>query len=138
MRALEEQETARQAALLGLPSPKTESAPPANVITIDDFSKVDMRVGLVLKAERVKGADKLLHMQIDIGEPEPRSIVAGIAEAYTPEEMVNRKVAIVANLQARKLRGLVSDGMILAASPEGAKPVLVSFASDVPVGTRLR
>jgi methionyl-tRNA synthetase len=97
-----------------------------------------MKVGLVLSAERVKGADKLLHMQVDIGEAEPRSIVAGIAEAYTPEEMTGRKVVIVANLQPRKLRGLISNGMVLAASPEGGKPVLVSVTGDVAPGTKLR
>jgi methionyl-tRNA synthetase len=138
MRALEEEETARQAALVGQPAPKTEAAPGSSTITIDEFARVDMRVGLVRSAERVKGADKLLHMQIDIGEAEPRSIVAGIAEAYSPEEMVGRRVAIVANLQPRKLRGLTSNGMILAATPEGGKPVLVSVASDVPPGTKLR
>ncbi len=138
MRALEVEEMARQAALVGKPVPKQEAAMATGVITIDDFARVEMRVGLVLKAERVKGADKLLHMQIDIGEPRPRSIVAGIAEAYAPEDLLGRKVAIVSNLQPRKLRGLVSDGMILAASPEGGLPVLVTFASDVPVGTRLR
>jgi hypothetical protein len=89
-------------------------------------------------AERVKGADQRLHLQVDIGEAEPRSIVAGIAEAYTPEEMTGRKVVIVANLKPRKLRGLVSNGMILAASPEGGKPVLVSVAGGVAPGTKLR
>jgi methionyl-tRNA synthetase len=107
-------------------------------ITIDDFAKVEMRVGLVLSAERVKGADKLLHMHIDIGEASPRSIVAGIAEAYAPEQMVGRKVAIVANLQPRKLRGIESNGMIVAASLEGGKPVLAGFLEDVPVGARLK
>jgi methionyl-tRNA synthetase len=138
MRALEEEETARQAALMGKTVPKAEPEPAAGAISIDEFAKVEMRVGLVLQAERVKGADKLLHMQVDIGEPEPRSIVAGIAEAYTPEEMLGRKVIIVSNLQPRKLRGLVSNGMILAATPEGGKPVLAGVASDVPPGTRLR
>ena len=138
MRALEEAETARQAALVGKSVPKTEAAPAAGLITIDEFAKVEMRVGLVRSAERVKGADKLLHMQIDIGEPEPRSIVAGIAEAYSPEEMVGRKVVIVANLQPRKLRGLTSNGMILAATAEGGRPVLVTVVSDVPPGTKLK
>ncbi len=138
MRALEVEETGRQAALMGKTAPKAEAAAGDGKISIDEFAKVEMRVGLVLSAERVKGADKLLHMQVDVGEPEPRSIVAGIAEAYTPEEMTARKVVIVANLQPRKLRGLTSNGMILAASPEGGKPVLVAIAGDVPVGTKLR
>ena len=137
MRALDEEEAARQAALLGKAGPKPDPAA-GGAISIDEFAKVVMKVGLVLSAERVKGADKLLHMQVDIGEAEPRSIVAGIAEAYTPEEMTGRKVVIVANLQPRKLRGLVSNGMILAASPEGGKPVLVGVADDVAPGTKLR
>jgi methionyl-tRNA synthetase len=138
MRALEEEETARQAALVGKPVLKAEAASESNLISIDEFAKVEMRVGLVRSAERVKGADKLLHMQIDIGEPEPRSIVAGIAEAYTAEDMVGRKVVIVANLQPRKLRGLVSNGMILAATAEGGRPVLVTVVADVPPGTKLK
>jgi methionyl-tRNA synthetase len=73
-----------------------------------------------------------------IGEPEPRSIVAGIALAYTPEQMVGRKVAIVANLAPRKLRGVESNGMILAASLEGGPPVLAGFLEEVPVGARLK
>mgnify|MGYP001269052854 CR=1 FL=1 len=77
-------------------------------------------------------------MQIDVGEAEPRSIVAGIAEAYTPEDMVGRRVVIVANLQPRKLRGLTSNGMILAATAEGGKPVLITVVVDVPPGTRLK
>jgi methionyl-tRNA synthetase len=92
----------------------------------------------VLSAERVKGSDKLLYMKVDIGEPEPRTIVAGIAEAYEPEPMVGRKVVIVANLQPRKLRGIESQGMIVAASVEGGKPVLAGFLEDIPVGARLK
>jgi methionyl-tRNA synthetase len=107
-------------------------------IAIDDFAKVELRVGQVVSAERVQGADKLLHMQVDIGEPAPRVIVAGIAEAYTPEQMLGRKVVIVANLQPRKLRGIESNGMIVAASLEGGKPTLAGFLEDVPVGARLK
>jgi methionyl-tRNA synthetase len=107
-------------------------------ISIDDFAKVDMRVGLILSAERVKGSDKLMLMNVDIGEPEPRTLVAGIAEAYTPVELINRKVVIVANLQPRKLKGIESNGMIVAASVEGGKPVLAGFHEDIPVGARLK
>jgi methionyl-tRNA synthetase len=138
MQQLEKEETARQAALLG----KKEAAPPpaplADPISIEDFAKVDMRVGLVLSAELVQGADKLLHLQVDIGEAQPRSLVAGIATAYKPEQLVGRKVVMVANLQPRKLRGIESNGMIVAASIEGDRPVLVGFLEDVPVGTRLK
>jgi len=106
-------------------------------ISIDDFAKVDMRVGQVKVAEKVKGADKLLRLEVDLGT-EVRQVVAGIAEAYAPETLVGRKVVIVANLAPRKLRGLESNGMIVAASIEGGKPVLASFLEDVPVGTRLK
>ena len=89
-------------------------------------------------AAAVKNSDKLLHLSVDIGEPEPRSIVAGIALAYKPEALVGRKVVIVANLAPRKLRGIESQGMIVAASRDGDIPVLASFLEDVPVGARLK
>ncbi len=142
MRALEEEESARQAKLLGKPAPSKEPAagvlPPSPKIDIEDFGKVDLRVGQVISAERVKGADKLLHLKVDIGEPEPRTIVAGIAMVYQPEAMVGRKVVIVANLHPRKLRGIESNGMIVAASLEGGQPILAGFLEDVPVGARLK
>ena len=106
-------------------------------ITIDDFSKIELRVGLVKVAERVKNADKLLRLEVDIGT-EVRQILAGIAEAYEPETLVGRKVVIVANLAPRKMRGLESNGMIVAASLEGGKPVLAGFLEDVPIGARLK
>lgn len=136
MRALEEKVTAEQAALMGkkVEQPVEQAAK----IPIDDFAKVDMRVGLVLSAERVKNSDKLMLMKVDIGESEPRTIVAGIAEAYTPSELVNRKVVIVVNLQPRKLKGIESNGMIVAASAGDGKPVLAGFHEDIPVGARLR
>jgi len=136
MRGLEAQELERQNALLGRST--TTASAPGPQITIDDFAKVDLRVGQVLSAERVKGADKLLHLKVDLAEAEPRSIVAGIAETYTPEQLIGRKVVIVANLAPRKLRGLTSNGMIVAASVEGGKPVLASFLEDIPVGARLK
>ena len=140
MSELEEQVVKEQAALMGKrPEPAAAApAPTDGQISIDDFARVDLRVGLVKSAERVKRADKLLHMMVDIGEPEPRSIVAGIAQAYTPEQMVGRKVVIVANLQPRKLRGIESNGMIVAASLENGAPVLAGFLEDVPVGARLK
>ena len=110
---------------------------PEGKISIDDFAKVELRVAQVKTAERVKGADKLLRLEVDLGT-EVRQLVAGIAEAYEPETLIGRKVVIVANLAPRKLRGLESNGMIVAASPEGGKPVLASFLEDVPVGTRLK
>ena len=106
-------------------------------ITIDDFLKVEMRVGEIKVAEKVKGADKLLRMEVDIGS-EVRQVVAGIAKAYDPEKLVGRKVVIVANLQPRKLRGLESNGMIVAASLDDDLPVLAGFLEDVPVGAKLK
>jgi methionyl-tRNA synthetase len=144
MRALETEVAAQQAALLGKktgesPVPPVPPSPaPDSRIGIEDFAKVDLRVGAVLSAEPVKGADKLLHLKVDIGEAEPRTIVAGIAEAYSPEQMLGRKVVIVANLQPRKLRGITSNGMIVAASLEGGKPILAGFLEDAPVGARLK
>ncbi len=132
---------ATQAVAPGVPASAGTSTPAANVpdgkITIDDFAKVELRVGQVKVAERVKNADKLLRLEVDLGS-EVRQVVAGIAEAYAPETLIGRKVVIVANLAPRKLRGLESNGMIVAASPEGGKAVLASFLEDVPVGTRLK
>jgi methionyl-tRNA synthetase len=118
-------------------APKPAAAIPDGKISIDDFAKVEMRVAQVKTAERVKGADKLLRIEVDLGT-EVRQLVAGIAEAYEPESLIGRKVIIVANLAPRKLRGLESNGMIVAASPEGGKPVLAGFLEDVPLGTRLK
>src|SRR4029077_1441427 len=116
---------------------KTPAAVPDGKIGIEDFVKVELRVGVVKVAEKVKNADKLLRMEVDIGT-EMRQIVAGIAGAYAPETLVGRKVVIVANLAPRKLRGLESNGMIVAASLEGGQPVLAGFLEDVPVGARLK
>jgi methionyl-tRNA synthetase len=112
-------------------------APGVVKIGIEDFAKVEMRVGLVKSAEKVAGADKLLKLMVDVGD-EVRQIVAGIATAYQPEELVGRKVVVVANLAPRKLRGVESNGMLLAASTAEGKPVLCTFAEEVPVGARLK
>jgi len=139
VRELEAKVSAEQAVLLGkTPTPSSQPPTAGPQITIDDFAKVELRVGQVISAERVKGADKLLHLKVDLAEAEPRSIVAGIAEAYAPEALIGRKVVIVANLAPRKLRGLTSNGMIVAASIEGGKPVLAGFLEDIPVGARLK
>src|SRR6476661_5354045 len=125
------------AAPANVTAPKPAATVPDGKISIEDFAKVELRVGQVKVAEKVKGADKLLRLEVDLGT-EVRQVVAGIAEAYAPETLVGRKVVIVVNLAPRKLRGLESNGMIVAASPEGGKPVLASFLEDVPVGTRLK
>jgi methionyl-tRNA synthetase len=109
----------------------------AEHITIDDFAKVELRVAQVLVAERIPKADKLLRLEVDLGY-EKRQILAGIAQFYEPEKLVGRKIVIVANLAPRRMRGLESNGMLLAASlPDGA-PVLAGFLEDVPLGARLK
>jgi len=133
---LEAAEKERQAALLG--KAKVPIQPIAETIGIDDFGKVDLRVGMVKSAEAVKNADKLLHLKIDIGEAQPRTIVAGIAKAYKPEDLIGRKVVIVANLAPRKLKGIESQGMIVAASLEGGSPVLAGFLENIEIGARLK
>ena len=115
------------------------AAPAAEKISIDDFTKVEMRVGQIKTAERIVGADKLLKLTVDIGT-EIRQICAGIAQFYEPEKLIGRKVAVVVNLAPRKLRGVESNGMIIAASvgPDG-RPVLAGFPDeDVEVGARLK
>ena len=136
MRQLEAEVTAAQQVLMGKPPEPAPEGPPK--IAIDDFLKVDLRVGLVLTAEAVKGSTKLMHMTVDLGEGQPRTIVAGIAEAYGPKDLVGRKVVIVANLQPRKLKGIESNGMIVAASVNDGKPVLAGFHEDIPAGARLK
>ena len=119
------------------PLNKAAATTPDGRITIDDFAKVELRVAQVKVAEPVKGADKLLRLEVDLGT-ETRQILAGIAETYAPEALIGRKIVIVANLAPRKLRGLESNGMLLAASLEGGKPVLAGFLEDVPLGARLK
>ena len=124
------------AAPAGAPAP----APPASdgKITIEDFMKVEMRVGEIKSAERIPGADKILKLMVDVGT-EVRQIVAGIAQFYEPEKLVGRRVVVVVNLAPRKLRGVESNGMVIAATvgPEG-RPVLAGFHEDAPVGSRLK
>ncbi|HYL99877.1 MAG TPA: methionine--tRNA ligase [Blastocatellia bacterium] len=113
--------------------------PLAATIGIEDFVRVDLRVATVLEAERVPKADKLLRLIVDAGEGQPRQILAGIAMYYTPEQMIGKKIVVVANLAPRKLRGFESNGMLLAASiGEEGRPVLATFAEDVPNGARLK
>src|SRR5579859_5839347 len=107
-------------------------------IGIEDFAKVEMRVGQIKTAERIVGADKLLKLTVDIGS-EVRQICAGIAQFYEPEALVGRKVVVVVNLAPRKLRGVESNGMIVAASVgQEGRPVLAAFTEDVEVGARLK
>jgi methionyl-tRNA synthetase len=107
-------------------------------IAFDDFSKIDLRVGVVLRAERIKRKDKLLSLAIDTGDGEPRSLVAGIAQSYAPEELVGRRVVVLCNLAARKFgKGLVSEGMVLAADAgDGVK--LLTVDGELSPGAQIR
>ena len=121
------------------PSTEQPTANDEQFITIDDFLKVDLRVGEVKVAERVPKADKLLRLEVDLGEDKPRQLLAGLAEYYEPEKLIGRKVVVVANLKPRKMRGLESQGMVCAASlNEEDTPALAAFLEDVKVGARLK
>ena len=119
------------------PSPPQPAPAGADKITIDDFMKVDLRVAKVLAAEKVPNSRKLVKLSIDAGT-EQRTLVAGIAEAYEPEQLVGRTIVMVFNLKPAKLMGIESNGMVLAASPDGGKPTLVSFDQEIAPGTRVR
>jgi methionyl-tRNA synthetase len=105
-------------------------------ISIEDFAKVQLRVGQILEAEKIEGSRKLLKLKVDIGS-EVRQLVAGIAEAYDPASLLNKKVVVVANLKPARLMGVESNGMIVAASVDG-RPVLATFSEEVPNGALLK
>jgi methionyl-tRNA synthetase len=148
-----ESENAKPPDTLSESSPPAPASPPTNLqipltapvpsadspkISIEDFAKVEMRTGEIKTAEAIPGAKKLLKLTVDIGT-EVRQVCAGIAEFYAPEKLIGMKVVLVTNLQPRKLRGVESNGMIVAASiGEEGRPVLVTFGEDVPNGARLR
>ena len=107
-------------------------------VRIDDFVKIDLRVAQIIVAERIPKADKLLRLEVDLGY-EKRQILSGIAEWYTPEELLGRRIVVIANLAPRKMRGLESHGMLLAASHgENGKPILATFGEDIALGSRLK
>jgi len=118
-------------------TPNTQSSQPPeeSKISIDEFAKIRMKVGQVLEAEKIQNSRKLMKLKVDIGN-EVRQVVAGIAEAYEAETLLNKKVVIVANLKPAKLMGYESNGMVVAASVEG-RPVLVTVGEDVPNGALL-
>ena len=113
-------------------------------ITIDDFKKADLRVGKILSAERVEGSEKLIKLSVDIGEKNetgetaPRQIVAGIGKAYEPESLVGMRIIVVANLEYRKLMGLESQGMLLAATTEEGLPVILTTEKEVSSGAKIQ
>jgi methionyl-tRNA synthetase len=120
------------------PAGAKDAEPAPGVITYDDFSKLDLRVGLVKTCEKVPKKDKLLRLTVDVGEPEPRTIVAGLALTFQPEALVGRRVVVVANLAPRDFGGkLVSHGMLLATGPSEALH-LATIGDDVAPGSRLK
>jgi methionyl-tRNA synthetase len=120
------------AAAVPAPAPVSE----AGIVTIDDFGKVKLRVAEVLACERVSDAKKLLKLQISVGEEQPRQIVAGIAEFYAPEQLVGKKIIVVANLKPTKIRGIDSNGMLLAAKT-GEELALLTVDKDLPPGATI-
>jgi methionyl-tRNA synthetase len=120
------------------PAPPAAAAEESSIITIDDFAKVDLRVAVVLAAERVPKTDKLLKLDLDLGF-EKRTIVSGIAQFYEPEALVGRRIVIVANLKPAKLRGVESRGMLLAAGGrgDGEELGLITLDKEIPPGTRV-
>jgi len=123
------------------PAPATQAGPAPvetpSTITIDDFMKVHLKVGKVLEAEKMPKSQKLLKLKVDAGEAEPRTILAGIAESYEPEALVGKSIVIVANLAPRKMMGIESNGMVLAASPDGGAAIVLNSEPATP-GTRVR
>jgi methionine--tRNA ligase beta chain len=106
------------------------------MITFEDFKKLDVRIGKIVFAEKVADTDKLLRLEIDFGI-EKRQVVAGIAEAYLPEQIIGKEIPVLMNLEPRKIRGIESQGMILAVGIEG-KPVLMHPDQEVPPGSIVR
>lgn len=105
-------------------------------ISFDEFKKMDFRVGEIVRAEKVEGTDKLVKLEVDIGT-EKRTMVAGVADVYAPEELEGKKIVVIVNLKPAIIRGIESQGMLLAAEVEG-KAIIPFFDEDVPPGARVR
>jgi len=117
-----------------------------SLITIDDFSKVELKVARVLDASEVEGSEKLLKLKVSLGEPssaetmageEDRQILAGIKNSYSPADLIGKQIVVVANLQSRKMMGMESQGMVLAARDEEGNVVLIAPFQDVPNGSKI-
>lgn len=108
------------------------------MITYEDFKKIELKVVEILKAERVEGSDKLIKLEVNLGNNETRQIVAGIGKKYEPTDIINKKIIIVANLEPRKLMGLESQGMLLAASTEEIGPILLVPDVNIDPGAEVR
>ncbi len=108
------------------------------MISFDEFKKTEMKVGQVKSAEKIEGADKLLKLSVDVGETSPRQLVAGIAQQYAPDDLVGKKIVVVTNLQPAKLRGVESNGMLLAAfTKDQSKVIVIDPGQDMPVGAEV-
>lgn len=110
-------------------------------MTIDDFRKVDLRVGRILSAERVEGSEKLVKLMIDLAEvdlPAGRQVLAGVGKVYEPKTLVGREIVVVANLESRKIMGLESNGMLLAANDENGNPVILAVEHEVRPGAKIQ
>jgi len=105
-------------------------------VSLSDFEKLDIRIGKVVNAERIPGSRKLVKIEVDLGEPEARTLVAAIAGFYEPGELVGMNIVVLANLKPKKFMGVESRGMLLAADVDG-RPVLLTVAEDVPPGTKV-
>jgi methionyl-tRNA synthetase len=109
------------------------------MVSYDEFSKIELKVGIVKIAELVPNSEKLLRLELDVGEEKPRQLVAGIAQHYKPEELIGKSIIVVANLDIRTIRGLESQGMLLAADLESeGRVALLTTDSNVPAGTRIK
>jgi methionyl-tRNA synthetase len=108
----------------------------STIMTLDEFQKADLRVAKIVSAERVEGSEKLLKLQIDLGD-ESRQIISGIAKSYAPEDLVGKQVVAIANLEPRTIMGLESHGMLLAAHGENGEPVILTVESPVPAGAKV-
>lgn len=114
------------------------ASPADSKISIDDFTKVEIKIGKIVTAERIEGSDKLLKFSIDLGEPAPRIICSGVAQFYTPEQAIGKMVPVIVNLAPRKMRGVESNGMVLFAIDEtngGHAPIMLNPDKEVPPGS---
>lgn len=106
------------------------------MISIDDFAKIELRVGTVLEASEIEGSDKLLKLQVDLGEEKPRQVLSGIKKWYKPEKLVGKQFVFITNLEPRTMMGFESQGMIMAVGVD--KPIMLKPSSKVPPGSRVR
>ena len=107
------------------------------MINFEDFKKLDLRIAKIINAERVENSEKLLKLELNVGEEKSRQIVAGIAKVYSPKDLIGREIAIVANLEPKTIFGLESNGMLLAANEEG-EPILLKPDQEVLPGTKIQ